>query len=173
MTDWNMRTEDLELKDGSIVNNYHYEFNTTNSVFAKIVEDVLKAVIDIAREKRAEQTEPIPHDDYIESGNDHLEARCLNCNNAKACKEKHWEGCVYEPKDEKTCESCRHWKYIAREWQCEAYKCKGYEPKAEPQTEHDKGLKLFADILFDKDKSNQFLEECKAMGVESQTERSE
>lgn len=58
MTDWNMRTEDLELKDGSIVNNYHYEFNTTDSMFAKIVEDVLKVVIDIAREKLAEYTEP-------------------------------------------------------------------------------------------------------------------
>ena len=54
MTDWNMRTEYLELKDGSIVNNYHYEFNTTDSMFAKIVEDVLKVVIDIAREKLAE-----------------------------------------------------------------------------------------------------------------------
>ena len=62
-----------------------------------------------------------------------LTARCLNCNNAKACKEKHWEGCVYEPKDEKTCETCRHWKYIAHEWQCEACKCQGYEPKDEPQ----------------------------------------
>lgn len=63
-----------------------------------------------------------------------LTARCLNCNNAKACKEKHWESCLYEPKDEKTCETCRHWKYIAHEWQCEACKCQGYEPKDEPQT---------------------------------------
>lgn len=45
--------------------------------------------------------------------------------------------------------------------------------KTEPQTEYDKGLKLFVDILFDKEKSNQFLEECKAMGIEPQTERSE
>ena len=43
------------------------------------------------------QTEPIPHDDYIESGNDHLEARCLNCHNAKDCKENHWEVCKFEP----------------------------------------------------------------------------
>ena len=64
-----------------------------------------------------------------------LTAKCLNCNNAKACKEKHWDGCVYEPKDEKTCETCRHWKYIAHEWQCEACKCQGYEPKDEPQTD--------------------------------------
>ena len=64
-----------------------------------------------------------------------LTAKCLNCNNSKVCKEKHWDGCVYEPKDEKTCETCRHWKYIAHEWQCEACKCQGYEPKDEPQTE--------------------------------------
>lgn len=46
------------------------------------------------------KTEPIPHDDYVETENDHLEARCLNCNNAKACKENHWEGCRYEPQTE-------------------------------------------------------------------------
>lgn len=39
-----------------------------------------------------------------------------------------------------------------------------------PQTDYNKGLQLFADILFDKDKSEQFLEECKAMGIEPQTE---
>ena len=61
-----------------------------------------------------------------------LTAKCLNCNNSKVCKEKHWDGCAYEPKDEKTCETCRHWKYIAHEWQCEACKCQGYEPKDEP-----------------------------------------
>lgn len=43
----------------------------------------------------------------------------------------------------------------------------------EPQTGYDEGLKLFADILFDKDKSNQFLEECKAMGIEPQMEMRE
>ena len=29
-----------------------------------------------------------------------LTVRCLNCNNAKACKEKHWSGCIYEPIDD-------------------------------------------------------------------------
>ena len=29
------------------------------------------------------------------------------------------------------CETCRHWKYIAKEWQCEAIKCQGYEPQTE------------------------------------------
>lgn len=43
--------------------------------------------------------------------------------------------------------------------------------KTEPQMEHDKGLQLFADILFDKEKSEQFLKECKAMGIEPETER--
>ena len=32
-------------------------------------------------------------------------------------------------------------------------------------TEYDKGLQLLADILFDKEKSEQFLKECKAMGI--------
>lgn len=45
--------------------------------------------------------------------------------------------------------------------------------KDESQTRYDEGLKLFADILFDKDKSNQFLEKCKVMGIEPHTERSE
>lgn len=26
-----------------------------------------------------------------------LTAKCLNCHNAKACKENHWDGCIYEP----------------------------------------------------------------------------
>ena len=26
-----------------------------------------------------------------------LTARCLNCNNAKACKENNWQGCRFEP----------------------------------------------------------------------------
>lgn len=37
--------------------------------------------------------------------------------------------------------------------------------------EYDKGLQLFADILFDKKKSEQFLNECKALGIEPQTEK--
>ena len=43
--------------------------------------------------------------------------------------------------------------------------------QTESQTKYDKSLKLFADILFDKDKSNQFLEECKVMGIEPHAER--
>ena len=36
-----------------------------------------------------------------------------------------------------TCETCKYWKYIAREWQCETTKCQGYTPKTEPQTERE------------------------------------
>ncbi len=32
--------------------------------------------------------------------------------------------------------------------------------------EYDKSLRLFADILFDKEKSEQFIKECKVMGIE-------
>ena len=46
--------------------------------------------------------------------------------------------CVYEPKDEKTCETCEFWKYIAHEWQCETTKCQGYIPKIELQIKRDK-----------------------------------
>ena len=38
------------------------------------------------------------------------------------------------------------------------------------QMDYDKGLQLFADILFDKEKSEQFLKECEAMGIEPQTD---
>ena len=37
--------------------------------------------------------------------------------------------------------------------------------------DYDKGLKLFMEVLLDKEKSEQFLKECKAMGIEPQTER--
>ena len=47
MTDWNMRTEDIELKDGSIVKNYHYEFNTTDKEIAKTVESHFKRIMDM------------------------------------------------------------------------------------------------------------------------------
>lgn len=101
----------------------------------ELTDECIDKIADAVVRKLADRkTEPISHDDYVETENDHLEARCLNCNNAKTCKEKHWEGCVYEPKDEKTCESCRHWKYIAREWQCETTKCQGYTPKTEPNS---------------------------------------
>lgn len=33
-----------------------------------------------------------------------LTAKCLNCRNAKACKEKHWDGCIYEPQTD--CDDC-------------------------------------------------------------------
>ena len=38
------------------------------------------------------------------------------------------------------------------------------------QTDYEKGLQEFADLLFDKDKQEQFLKECKAMGIEPQTD---
>ena len=58
MTNWNMRTEELELKDGSTIKNYHYEFNSTDRVLAKIVEDVFKGIMDISADRKTEQTEP-------------------------------------------------------------------------------------------------------------------
>ena len=57
MTNWHMRTEPLELKDGSTIKIYHYEFNSTDRVVAKIVEDVFKAIMDILADRKTEQTE--------------------------------------------------------------------------------------------------------------------
>ena len=56
MTNWNMRTETLELKDGSTIKNYHYEFNSTDRVLAKIVEDVFKGIMDINADRKTEPT---------------------------------------------------------------------------------------------------------------------
>ena len=56
MTNWSMRTEPLELKDGSTIKNYHYEFNSTDRVLAKIVEDVFKAIMDISADRKTEPT---------------------------------------------------------------------------------------------------------------------
>ena len=43
----------------------------------------------------------------------------------------------HTPTDVETmsCQECKHWQYIAKEWQCETETCQGYEPKDEPQTE--------------------------------------
>ena len=56
MTNWNMRTETLELKDGSTIKNYHYEFNSTDRVLAQIVEDVFKGIMDINADRKTEPT---------------------------------------------------------------------------------------------------------------------
>ena len=44
-----------------------------------------------------------------------------------------WKEVEYEPQTERvetmSCQECKHWKYIAKEWQCETEKCQGYEPK--------------------------------------------
>ena len=42
------------------------------------------------------------HADVVIIDDSQLTAKCLNCNNAKACKEKHWDGCVYEPQTERS-----------------------------------------------------------------------
>lgn len=46
MKGWHMRTEDLELKDGSTVKNYHYVFDTTDKMLAKEVEALLTNIMD-------------------------------------------------------------------------------------------------------------------------------
>lgn len=53
----------------------------------------------------------------------------------------------------KDCDNCGHKEYCP-------------QSKTGPQTETTNGLQLFADILFNKDKTAQFLEECKTIGIE-------
>lgn len=61
MTNWNMRTEPLELKDGGTIKNYHYEFNSTDRVVAKTVEDVFKAIMDISADRKTENCSEKPN----------------------------------------------------------------------------------------------------------------
>ena len=94
MTNWNMRTEPLELKDGSTIKNYHYEFNSTDRVVAKIVEDVFKAIMDISADRKTENSSEKPN----------------NCDTCKYGEDKHRYAHIcnecgvginnYEPKDE-------------------------------------------------------------------------
>ena len=82
MTNWNMRTEPLELKDGSTIKNYHYEFNSTDRVVAKIVEDVFKAIMDISADRKTENSSEKPN----------------NCEELQDWKDRMWaEAIVTEP----------------------------------------------------------------------------
>ena len=95
------------------------------------------------------------HEDELQT---QLTAKCLNCNNSKVCKEKHWDGCVYEPiEDEpqtevimpKKCKGCDSASKII-----EAYS-RGFEDGAEavkamPQAEKHKCRRcLYYDISSD------------------------
>ena len=75
--------------------------------------------------------------------------RCKECKWAKANGTYQWCGrldstaritaddfCSYGERAEQTepstdCDTCKHWKYIAHEYQCEAIKCQGYEPSTD------------------------------------------
>ena len=142
MTNWNMRTEELELKDGSTIKNYHYEFNSTDRVFAKIVEDVFKAIMDIKVDRKTEpQTDyKMPYED-CEDCETHLKAQYGYCNECKWYGDKQVCGrCrsrnLYAPKDEPQtekwhddCNTCR-W----HDGAC-TIPCCDYEPKNEPRTD--------------------------------------
>ena len=49
------------------IKNYHYEFNSTDRVLAKIVEDVFKGIMDI---KAGRKTEPFAKDINVRSKTD-------------------------------------------------------------------------------------------------------
>ena len=96
------------------------------------------------------------HADVVIIDDSRLTAKCLNCNNSKACKEKHWDGCVYEPIEDdpkvvmpKECKGCDSASKII-----EAYS-KGFEDGAEavkkmPQTEYERASEQREhDILYE------------------------
>ena len=112
MTNWNMRTEPLELKDGSTIKNYHYEFNSTDRVVAKIVEDVFKAIMDISADRKTEQA-----GDNLSAVEDEPLTCDGNCWMKKQNGEWLCEHCQREPKDEpnsseipNNCEDLQDWK---------------------------------------------------------------
>lgn len=122
------------------------------------------------------------------------QTECKTCKHYKLTCELFSEICKYEP--QMNCDTCKYDiseddydLYDMCEPMVEG-EC-NYEPKDEPQTEYDKyrekirphdphkdwfedgpqkeatnGLQLFADILFDKNKTAQFLKECKTIGIE-------
>ena len=50
------RVFDERVGDGSTIKNYHYEFNSTDRVLAKIVEDVFKGIMNIKADRKTEPT---------------------------------------------------------------------------------------------------------------------
>ena len=76
-----------------------------------------------------------------------LTAKCLECNNSKACKENHWDGCIYEPlgyevtavvgtiKDELQTEPLQTCSVNGRPYSecssCEHFRCTADEPQTE------------------------------------------
>ena len=74
---------------------------------------------------------------------------------------------MYEPEDEPQKKCHRDEEYACHLYPNESVcnNCKLWYEN-EPQKETTNGLQLFADILFDKDKANQFLNECKTMEIE-------
>ena len=93
MTNWNMRTEPLELKDGSTIKNYHYEFNSTDRVLAKIVEDVFKGIMDISADRKTENSsekpnncEPFDKDINVRSKDEPQTLKCFKSDKYKSCE---------------------------------------------------------------------------------------
>ena len=132
------------------------------------IKGLLKEIVDTP------QTERIKTTDYCDICNHKGCENCIANNLDDYCVPSN-----YAPNDDTPqtdCDTCRYgqdkhgYAHICNE--C-GVGINNYTPQTEPQMDYDKGLQLFADILFDKEKSEQFLKECKAMGIEPQTERSE
>ena len=123
MTNWNMRTEELELKDGSTIKNYHYEFNSTDRVLAKIVEDAFKGIMDIKADRKTVSISEKPNNSTcskMEQVDKDINVRSKDC---ETCKWGEWyrQGYDITMMDDE-CGGCCSWN---SKW----------TPKDEPQTD--------------------------------------
>ena len=160
MTNWNMRTEPLELKDGSTIKNYHYEFNSTDRVVAKIVEDVFKAIMDISADRKTENSSEKPNNcegepnlseipsgstiSKMEQVDKDINVRskdCETCKHYKLACELFSEVCKYEPITQMKTQNSNFKRTMRDCYNCKRYVTEGeciechYEPKDEPQTD--------------------------------------
>ena len=167
------RVEELQRMCDNINENGGLDSGEWHTALLAQIAQNLAVIADVMMADR--NTEPTTEDSSI------VEPQ-ISPSDCKTCKHNPWSTprtcgkCIrqedgrpsmYEPEDEpqKKC-------HRDEEYACHLYPNEGacnncklwYED--EPQTKINNGLQLFADILFNKDKANQFLEECKTIGIE-------
>ena len=65
------------------------------ALLAQIAQNLAVIADVILADRKTENSSEIPNN--CDEPQTQLTAKCLECNNSKACKENHWEGCIYEP----------------------------------------------------------------------------
>ena len=129
MRAWNSYSDDLTLKDGRVVKEWTITFRTTEHEVYKRIEKFFQRLIDESNSSE-KPNNSIAHDDYIESENDHLEARCLNCANSGSYKCTKCDGEMYFKTEPQTkCDNCKTY------WNCQGQCDEMPQIEDEPQTE--------------------------------------